>query len=131
LIQIYAAAGKVASDWEKRGVAVLVISAITCLHAFLPNAGVRFMNAIGVIKIAVLTFIVIAGWVVLGGGTKVQDPHASFRDAFAGTSGSGYHWANSLFKVLNSFAGYTNAAYVSIHASPPADSLLLFLSPAF
>ena len=30
-----------------------------------------------------------AGWVVLGGGTHIKDPHANFRDAFAGSSHSG------------------------------------------
>jgi hypothetical protein len=29
------------------------------------------------------------GWVVLAGGTSVQDPHANFRNSFAGSSHSG------------------------------------------
>ncbi|USW57467.1 Putative amino acid/polyamine transporter I [Septoria linicola] len=120
---VYAAAGKTADEWEKRGVAILVITFICSLHAFVPNFGVRFMNGIGVIKVVVLFFIVVTGWAVLGGGTKVEDPHASFRNSFAGTSSSGYEWSNSLFKVLNSFAGYTNAAYVLNEVKNPVRTL--------
>ena len=63
------------------------------------------MNYITLIKIITLLFIVVTGWVVLGGGTRVKDPHASFRNAFAGSSHSGNQYATALFKVLNSYAG--------------------------
>lgn len=65
------------------------------------------MNVIGVIKVVILLFIVITGWVVLGGGvSSVPDPHANFRNAFAGSATSGNLYATALFKVLNSYAGY-------------------------
>jgi hypothetical protein len=55
------------------------------------------MNVVSLIKMFTLVFIVITGWIVLAGGISgIQDPHASFRDAFQGTSGSGYHWATAL-----------------------------------
>jgi hypothetical protein len=80
---------------------------VTLLHTFLPNWGVRGMNVIGVIKIVILLFIVITGWVVLGGGvSSVPDPHVNFRNAFAGSATSGNLYATALFKVLNSYAGY-------------------------
>ncbi|KAF2212927.1 hypothetical protein CERZMDRAFT_40529 [Cercospora zeae-maydis SCOH1-5] len=121
---IYKAADKVATEWEKRGVAILILTFICSLHAFIPNFGVRFMNTIGVIKILILLFIVITGFVVLGGGIKhIPNPHASFHNSFAGTSSSGYQWSNSLFKVLNSFAGYTNAAYVLNEVKNPVRTL--------
>ncbi|PPJ51774.1 hypothetical protein CBER1_09665 [Cercospora berteroae] len=120
---IYKAADKLASEWEKRGIAILIITFICSLHAFIPNFGLRFMNAIGIIKVLVLLFIVITGFVVLGGGTQIQNPRASFQNSFAGTSSSGYQWSNSLFKVLNSFAGYTNAAYVLNEVRNPVRTL--------
>lgn len=66
------------------------------------------------LKLGVLIFICVAGWAVLGGATKdrIPDPTASFRNSFAGTSGSGYEWAVALFKCLDSYAGWSNAAYV-------------------
>lgn len=65
------------------------------------------MNFFTILKVALLLFIVVTGWVVLGGGvSSVEDPHASFRDAFANSATSGNQYATALFKVLNSYAGY-------------------------
>lgn len=85
----------------------MVILSITLLHVFLPNWGVHGMNATGVIKIIVVLFIVVTGWVVLGGGVtdRIPDPHLSFRNAFAGSATSTNPYSTALFKVLNSFIG--------------------------
>ena len=70
---------------------------VTALHTLFPKWGVRGMNVVSLIKMITLVFIVVTGWVVLAGGIpKIQDPHASFRDAFQGTTDSGYHWATAL-----------------------------------
>lgn len=42
-------------------------------------------NVFSAFKVLVLVFIVITGWVVLGGGTRVENPKSHFRDGFAGT----------------------------------------------
>lgn len=100
------ASGKEASEWEERGIAIAVISFITLVHVFLPNWGVRGMNVIGVIKIILLLFIVVTGWVVLSVRVhSVQDPYASFHNSFAGSATSSNLYATALFKVLNSFSG--------------------------
>ncbi|KAL5045548.1 amino acid permease-domain-containing protein [Aspergillus fruticulosus] len=52
----------VSTEWEERGIAIAVISFIIFLHVFLPNCGVRGMNAIGVIRLVFLLFIVVIGW---------------------------------------------------------------------
>ena len=65
------------------------------------------MNILGSIKVFILAFIVVTGWVVLSGKVhSIPDPRASFRHSFAGSSKSGYEYATALFKVLNSYAGY-------------------------
>lgn len=100
------ASGHTATEWEKRGIAIIVISFVTLLHTFFPKLGVQGMNVIGVIKIVTLLFIVVTGWVVLSGAVKsVEDPRASFRNSFAGSATSGNLYATALFKVLNSYAG--------------------------
>jgi amino acid transporter len=81
------------------------------------------MNALVIIKITTLLFIVITGFVVLGGGTAVEDPRASFRNSFAGTKNSGYLWANALFDVLDSYAGWSNASYVLNEVRNPVRTL--------
>lgn len=64
------------------------------------------MNFFTILKLILLIFIVVTGWVVLGGGvSKVPDPHASFHNAFEGSAKSGNPYATALFKVLNSYAG--------------------------
>ena len=100
------AANHKATQWEERGIAIAVIIVVTCMHTFTPALGVKLNNVLGLIKIVVLLFIVITGWVVLGGNVhKIPDPGASFRNSFAGSSSSGYEYATALFKVLNSYSG--------------------------
>ncbi|KXT18641.1 hypothetical protein AC579_9802 [Pseudocercospora musae] len=117
------AAGHSAFDSEKRGIAIAVISFITPLHIFLPKWGVRGMNIVSSIKVVTLVSIVVTGWVVLAGGTLIDDPHASFRNPFEGTSRSGHQWATALFKVLNSYQGWSNAAYVANEIKDPVRTL--------
>lgn len=78
-------------------------------------------NAIGVVKIALLLFIIITGFVVLGGGTKVEDPKANFRNSFEGTqNASAYGLTIALYRIIFSYGGYNNAFNVvnEIKASP-------------
>jgi hypothetical protein len=42
-------------------------------------------NLFSAFKVFILLFIVVAGWAVLGGGTRVKDPHSHFKDGWAGT----------------------------------------------
>ncbi|KAH8887867.1 high affinity methionine permease [Thozetella sp. PMI_491] len=121
---IMSAAGRTATEWQQRGIAIGVIVFVTIIHTFTPKAGVLLMNLLSSIKIIILLFIVVTGWVVLGGGVKaVPDPHSSFRDAFAGSATSGNLYASALFKVLNSYAGWSNAAYVLNEVKRPVHTL--------
>ncbi|KAI5984013.1 hypothetical protein EDC04DRAFT_2914553 [Pisolithus marmoratus] len=97
---ILVAAGKTATTWSERGIALGVIFFATVLHGFTPQTGVRIMNVRTVdsdsnlysttsqprflppFKIAILVFIVVSGWVVLSGKTNIKDPYANFRDTF-------------------------------------------------
>ncbi|OAA55270.1 high affinity methionine permease [Niveomyces insectorum RCEF 264] len=121
---IVVAAGRNPGEWEERAIAIGVIVFVTLVHTFIPHTGVKLMNVISSIKVIILLFIVVTGWVVLGGGIKsIPDPHASFRNAFAGSSHSGYFYATALFKVLNSYAGWSNAAYVLNEVRRPVHTL--------
>lgn len=50
--------------------------------------------------------IAITGLVVLGGHTRVEDPRANFRNAFAGTSSNGNGLSTALVKVNFAYAGF-------------------------
>ncbi|KAF4625189.1 hypothetical protein G7Y89_g12982 [Cudoniella acicularis] len=121
---ILVAAGHTATAWNSRGIAIAVITFVTVIHTFMPKTGVRLMDTLSSIKILLLLFIVITGFVVLGGGVKsVPDPHASFRNAFAGSVHSSGPYATALFKVINSYSGWNNAAYVLNEVKHPVRTL--------
>ncbi|KAH8650506.1 high affinity methionine permease [Tricladium varicosporioides] len=121
---ILLAAGHNATAWESRGIAVAVITFVTILHIVTPKIGVKLMNLLSSIKVVVLLFIVGTGLVVLGGGVKsIPDPKASFRHAFAGSVRSPGPYATALFKVINSYAGWNNAAYVLNEVKEPQRTL--------
>lgn len=66
-------------------------------------------NTIGAIKVVTLVFISLTGLVVLGGHTRVKDPLVNFQDSFNQNSATAYGLTNALYKIIFSYAGYTNA----------------------
>jgi amino acid transporter len=102
--------GHTPTPWQQKAVAIAGYTVAVALLAFSTKWGYRISNAIGIVKIATLTFVAITGLVVLGGHTRVKDPHANFRNAFDGTGSSGgYGVTNALYKIIFSYAGYDNA----------------------
>jgi amino acid transporter len=67
------------------------------------------MNLISAVKLIILLFIVITGFVVLGGGTRVQDPRKNFRNSFDGVTNNGHDIANALVSINFAYDGYYNA----------------------
>lgn len=121
---ILVAAGVTVSEWKERGIAIGVITFVTFLHTFLPKVGVAIQDALSTGKIMILCFIVVSGFVVLGGGVKsIPDPGASFRDSFKGSVHNSGVYATALFKVLNSYSGWNNAAYVLNEVKRPVRTL--------
>ncbi|KAH9481473.1 High-affinity methionine permease [Psilocybe cubensis] len=103
------AGGAQATTWNIRGLAVGMFTIIVIICILSTKWSLRLSNAIGVVKVITLVFIAITGLVVLGGNTRVEDPTANFRDAFAGTSSNGNGLATALVKVNFAYAGFENA----------------------
>ncbi|KAG1748473.1 amino acid transporter [Suillus paluster] len=120
---ILVAAGKVVDRWNERGIALAVIFSVTLLHGLTPRTGVLIMNGLSMFKIIILLFVVVSGWVVLSGKTRVADPHVNFRNAFAGSSTSSNDYATATFKVLNAYAGWSNVNYVMNNVRNPVRTL--------
>ncbi|KAI5115929.1 hypothetical protein M0805_009865 [Coniferiporia weirii] len=120
---ILVSAGHEAGRWAERGIALGVIFFVTILHGFTPRLGIWLMNALSVFKVFILVFIIITGWVVLGGHTRVQNPHANFHNSFAGSSHSSSDYATATFKVLNAYAGWSNINYVLNEVRDPVRTL--------
>lgn len=67
-------------------------------------------NAIGLVKIATLLFVIVTGFVILGGNTKIENPTANFKNSFSGTeNASAYGLTNALYRIIFSYGGYNNA----------------------
>jgi L-asparagine transporter-like permease len=64
-----------------------------------------FSNGIGIVKVLTLVFISITGLVVLGGHTRVPNPHENFHNSFEGNA-TPYGLTNALVKIIFSYAGY-------------------------
>ncbi|EMD32234.1 hypothetical protein CERSUDRAFT_118872 [Gelatoporia subvermispora B] len=120
---ILVAAGVEATRWNERGIALGVIFFVTILHGLVPKVGVLIMNGLSLFKVVLLLFVVVTGWVVLGGNTRVKDPHAMFRNAFAGSSHSSFDYATATYKVLSAYSGWSNVNYVLNNVKDPVRTL--------
>lgn len=67
-------------------------------------------NAIGLVKIVTLLFVIVTGFVILGGNTKIENPTTNFKNSFQGTeAASAYGLTNALYRIIFSYGGYNNA----------------------
>ncbi|KAI0090101.1 amino acid transporter [Irpex rosettiformis] len=120
---ILVAANHKAERWVTRGIGIAVIVFCCVVHGITPRIGIAIMNALSFFKIAILAFVVVTGWAVLAGHTKIQDPHINFRNAFAGSSHSGNDYATAMFKILFSYSGWSNVNYVMNNVKDPVRTL--------
>ncbi|KAJ8514224.1 hypothetical protein ONZ45_g8226 [Pleurotus djamor] len=106
---LFAGGNDAPEPWTLRGIAIACYGA-ACLIAVLHNRTAMWLsNTFAVFKIFTLIFIVVTGWVVLGGGTRVQNPHSHFVNGFQGTTSSPNALAGALINVSFSYFGWSNA----------------------
>ncbi|KAI1177620.1 high-affinity methionine permease [Nemania sp. FL0916] len=107
---LWALAHTTPTDWQVKGVAIAAYTlAVICVIAH-NKYSLWATNIIGVVKIITLVFISITGFVVLGGHvSRVPDPHANFRNAFAGTTNNGNDLSVALVNIIFAYSGYANA----------------------
>ncbi|KAJ5774124.1 hypothetical protein N7457_009020 [Penicillium paradoxum] len=108
--------------WNQRGIGMACLTAAFLIHSVAVKWGIRLQNALGVIKLVIIVFIIVAGWVALGGHTKAETPD-NFSNAFEGTLGSGYGIVMALYNVIWSFIGYSNANYALSETKNPVRTL--------
>ncbi|KAL1952984.1 hypothetical protein VTO42DRAFT_3807 [Malbranchea cinnamomea] len=106
---IYNAAGVDASEWQNKGLAMGAYTFLALLCLLSNKWSLRLMNLISAVKLIILVFIVITGFVVLGGHTRVQDPGANFRNSFDGVTNNANAIVNALVSINFAYTGYTNA----------------------
>ncbi|KAH6970299.1 high-affinity methionine permease [Fusarium avenaceum] len=121
---LFACSTKDPSNWEIKGVALAGYTVACLCLVFNTKYAYWFQNAIGVVKILTLIFIIITGFVVLGGHTPVEDPKVNFRNAFRGTgSATAYGLTNALYRIIFSYGGYNNAFNLANEVKNPVQSL--------
>lgn len=98
--------------WNQRGIGLACLTVAFLIHAVAVKWGLRLVNFLGVVKLIVVAFISVTGWVALAGHTRVETHN--FKNAFEGTKGSGYSIVMALYNVIWSFIGYSNANYVGL-----------------
>jgi amino acid transporter len=84
--------------WTLRAVGFACITFAFLLHGTALKWGLRLQNFLGIFKILVLVFVVITGFVALGGHMKIDKPH-NFTNAFEGTTANASSFCNALYNV--------------------------------
>ncbi|KIJ25570.1 hypothetical protein M422DRAFT_33663 [Sphaerobolus stellatus SS14] len=115
---ILLAANVTPERWTLRLVGFACITFALVLHGSALKWGLRLQNFLGVFKILVLVVVIITGFVALAGHMKVPKPH-NFDNAFEGTTASASSFCLSLYNVIWSFIGFSNANYALAEVKNP------------
>ncbi|TID04997.1 High-affinity methionine permease [Colletotrichum higginsianum] len=128
---LIAISGYEGTNWQIKGTALACYSLATLTLVFNTKYAYWFSNGVGVVKICTLLFVIITGFVVLGGGTKVENPTANFQDAWSGSStASAYGMTTALYRIIFSYGGYNNAFNVANEVKNPVRSLKIYATAA-
>ncbi|KAL5360614.1 amino acid/polyamine transporter I [Aspergillus floccosus] len=113
-----------ATDGVKRGLAMAVLGGIAAIHICSRSWGVRIMNILASAKILVLVLIIFSGLRALRGDLpQIPSPGSSFKHPFAGSPTTISSYTTALFKILATYQGWTNAAYVLDEVKDPRRTL--------
>ncbi|KAF9552203.1 amino acid transporter [Agrocybe pediades] len=128
--------------WTLRLVGFAYVSFAVLIHGTALKWGLRLQNFLGIFKVLVLLFIVVTGWVALGGHlrdfetdangvglvpgkddvgfrTGPRDSRENFRNAFEGTKGSASGVCLCLHNVIWSYIGFSNVNYALSEVKNP------------
>ncbi|CAI7649875.1 unnamed protein product [Penicillium manginii] len=111
---LIAISGHTGTNWQVKGTALACYSLATLTLVFNTKYAYWFSNAVGIVKVCTILFIIVTGFVVLGGKTRVENPTANFQNAFSGSStATAYGFTTALYRVIFSYGGYNNAFNVA------------------
>ncbi|KAJ0329392.1 hypothetical protein COL5a_003948 [Colletotrichum fioriniae] len=128
---LIAISGHEGTNWQIKGTALACYSLATLTLVFNTKYAYWFSNGVGIVKICTLLFVIITGFVVLGGGTRVEKPTANFQDAWSGSkTASAYGMTTALYRIIFSYGGYNNAFNVANEVKNPVRSLKIYATAA-
>lgn len=105
------AGGSESREWAAKGIGIAVLLAALIAHGTLLKWGVRFQNALGLIKFFILLLITFAGFAALAGHVKLEQKPRNFDNAFAGSRNDIYGISQCIYNAIWSYVGYSNAFY--------------------
>ncbi|KAH8726971.1 amino acid permease-domain-containing protein [Phaeosphaeriaceae sp. PMI808] len=120
---IFRAAGHQATEWENKGLAMASYTFLSLLCLFSTRWSMILTNVIAMVKLIILLFIVITGFVVLGGGTSIKNPQQNFRNSFGSITNNGNDIVSALVSINFAYKGYENAFNVVNEIRGPFKSL--------
>ncbi|KAI9901019.1 hypothetical protein N3K66_002836 [Trichothecium roseum] len=109
--------------WNQRAVGIACVTVAFLIHATALKWGIWLQNILGTIKLFIVFIIIICGFVALGGHLKIPDDFNNFSNAFEGTTSSSYGVVMSIYNVVWSYVGYSNANYALSETKNPAKTL--------
>ncbi|KAJ5414657.1 amino acid transporter [Penicillium cosmopolitanum] len=128
---LIAISGHTGTNWQIKGTALACYSLATLTLVFNTKYAYWFSNAVGIVKICTILFIIVTGFVVLGGNTRVENPTANFQDPFSGSStATAYGFTTALYRIIFSYGGYNNAFNVANEVKNPVRSLKRYATAA-
>ncbi|OGE52052.1 hypothetical protein PENARI_c011G07970 [Penicillium arizonense] len=128
---LIAISGHDGTEWKIKGTALACYSLATLSLVFNTKYAYWFSNAVGIVKICTLLFVIVTGFVVLGGNTKIENPKANFQDAWSGSAtATGYGLTTALYRIIFSYGGYNNAFNVANEVKNPVRSLRIYATVA-
>ncbi|KAF4468379.1 high-affinity methionine permease [Fusarium albosuccineum] len=146
---LIAISGHSGTDWQIKGTALACYSLATLCKTPTQDLGgfyvltkskalvfntkyaYWFSNGVGIVKVCTILFVIITGFVVLGGGTRVENPTANFHDAWSGSkNASAYGFTIALYRIIFSYGGYNNAFNVANEVKNPVRSLKIYATVA-
>lgn len=112
------------TEWNQRGIGVAVIFFAFAVNSINVKMGLYLQNTLGIIKVGIIIFIAVSGWVALAGGTNHGHHTNNLKNAFEGTeNASAYGVVNALYNVIWSFIGYSNVNYALGEVKNPVRTL--------
>lgn len=123
---ILVAAGSDATTWKLRGCAIASVGFAVAVHSVAPRVGRALQNAMSLVKLFTLLFIVCCGFAALAGHLKIDKPN-NFHNAFEGTSSNGYQIGSAILNVIFSYNGYDNVNAVLSEVKNPQRTLRIAL----
>ncbi|KAH7358968.1 high-affinity methionine permease [Plectosphaerella cucumerina] len=121
---LFRIAGVKPTPWETKGVAIAAYTLAVIFVIANNKFSLWLSNIIGAMKLILLTFISISGFVILGGHVKrVPNPGANFNNAFQGTTDSGYDLSQAMVNIIFAYTGWSNAFNMANEIKNPIPTL--------